>query len=171
MFRLFAPPLLVAALALAACGGGSSAAPPTATAEPPTATPDTLQQPTPSDPLPTPAPARDEALALAVTFGDRQFLPTVADFRGLPVTSVGNSGEKGVTIAALAEKVGAPSGALVTIQGYRSDLKTIAFVRKPLGEIASTTIAVLDDEGHVNLVSTSLPAQEWLRAVIFIAFV
>lgn len=177
MLRLLLPAVAALALVLAACGddddgpagGFSAAGSPSASAADNTAVPN--QQPTPDRPLPTATPASDKAVALSIAAGEKHYNPTVAEFRALPTTEIDAGGpQKGVLLNDLAAKVGGQPDAFVSIQGYRNDLKTLAFVRKRLSEIGSNTVLSIDDQGHVNLASSALPQIEWLKAVSVIGF-
>ncbi len=177
MLRSLVPALAFIGLVVASCGGGAKPADPAAGASPPapSASPGAdsraNQQPTPDRPLATPTPASNDAVAVAIAAGDRHFNPTVAEFRSLPTTEIAAEGaQRGVLLADLASRIGASAASVVTIQGYRNDMATLAFVRKPLAEIASTTVFVIDASGHVNIASTNLPRIEWLRAVSMIGF-
>ncbi|MCC7366327.1 MAG: hypothetical protein IT303_18360 [Dehalococcoidia bacterium] len=165
------------ALVFAACGGDSNDdtdADATAT-EAVTGSPvvsDGLGQPKSQATLPPPTAVADDEITLAVVFGSNSFSPTVAEFRDLPKTEVTAAGQKqsGVTIGVLAEKVGANGASVVTISGLRKDLKQEANTRYQLADIASTTIVALDDEGHVNLYSSSIPEGEWLKVLAGVSF-
>ncbi len=177
MLRLTLFLLALSGLLLVACGGDDSESAPTATgtgeplSEVPTTSTGANQQPTPDRPLSTPTPASDKAIALSVVAGEKHYNPSVAEFRALPVTEIRADGtKKGVLMADLAAKVAGKEDAYVVIQGYRNDMKTLAIIRKRLSEIASNTVFIIDEQGHVNVASSALPQIEWLRAVSSIAF-
>ncbi len=167
MLRVFFFLCTIGALAAMACG--DDAAQPATTGTPTAPAPPT---PTIEPALPTPTPAGDTASALIVVSSKGNFRPTVAEFRQLPQVDItANGPQKGVSIAALAAKVGVtPTSGFVTIQGVRSDGKRSGIVRYPVADVASTTILVLDNSGHLNLVSSTIPAAEWLTAVESVAF-
>jgi len=174
MLRSLLPVLAALGIVLSACGGGDAkpADSGTAGASATAATGSGAnQQPTPDRPLATPTPASNDAIAISIAAGEKRFTPTVAEFRALSTTEITAGGaQRGVLLADLAAKVGAAPGSVVTIQGYRNDMATLAFVRKPLAEIASTTVFIVDESGHLNIASTNLPKIEWLRAVSVIGF-
>jgi len=169
MLRVFL--ILCALFTVAAVACGDDTTKPTATNAPAGAS---LASPSPTvEPLlPTPTPASDTAPALMVVSSKGNFLPTVAEFRQLPQIDITAKGpQKGVSIATLAAKVNVtPTAGFVTIQGIRSDGKRGGVVRYAVADIASTTILVLDDKGHLNLVSSTIPEAEWLTAVESVAF-
>jgi hypothetical protein len=180
MFRsptaAFAASLLLLALAFAACGGDSkkpaAQADGSAAAGGPTQVSNGLAQPSVADQvLPTPAKAAPDDIAVTVVNGKNSFLPKVSEFSGLPTVDVkADKSYKGVSISALAGKVSAADGAVVTIQGIRADGKRIGIVRYPLSDIASNTALVLDDTGHLSLVSSSIAKDQWLTSVVSVAF-
>ena len=119
---------------------------------------------------PTPVPDNGPALSVAVNTG-ASYRPTAAELKALPMSEINADGnKKGVTIATLAQKVDAKAGYIVTIQGINADGKTVAFVRKPLSDLATSTVVIIDAQNHVSLASTLLPKTEWLQAVQSIAF-
>lgn len=163
---------------IAACGGGSGDTANT----PPSPSPDPnapatvgagngQDQPTADSGIPSATPASDTDIALSVLFKDSTYAPTVAEFRALPTVEIDAAGTKqrGVSLAVLAEKVGAQSG-LVTVQGLQGNLQRIGYVRYPLADVGSTTVFALNAEGHVDLYSSSIPAAEWLKVVSGISF-
>ncbi len=158
----------------AACGGSKKDA--NATGATPAATetaPTGLEQPTAEDKvLPTPTKAAADDIALTVVSGEHTFAPTVSAFGALTQTEVkaGDQSYKGVTVAALGGKVSAAGGSTVTIQGIRNDGKRQGFVRYPLADIASTTVLVMDDTGHLSLASSSIPKEQWLTFITGVAF-
>jgi len=162
---------LAALFAFAAVACGDDTTNPAATTTGTAASP-ALPTPTVEPLLPTPTPASDTASALIVVSSKGNFHPTVAEFRQLPQVDITAKGpQKGVSIAALAAKVGVtPTSGFVTIQGIRSDGKRGGVVRYAVADIASTTVLVLDDKGHLNLVSSTIPEAEWLTAVESVAF-
>lgn len=178
MLRLLLPALALSGLLLLACGDDDDGAPlPAGETSPAAASPRPAggEQPTPTStpekPVATPTPASDKAIALTVVAGEKNFNPSVAEFRALPVSEINAGGtRKGVLMADLAAKVAGKADAYVVIQGYRNDLKTLAIVRKRLSEIASNTVFTIDEQGHVNIASSVLPEIEWLKAVSSIAF-
>ncbi len=165
-FRAVLAALSIATLAAYACGDDATSkdASPAGGAS--------LSTQPPSEPLlPTPTPVPNDGPAVAVSSLKAQFYPTVAEFRTLPVVEIIAGGAyKGVTIATLAAKIQASDSNIVTIRGVRADGRTVAFVRKQLSEIATTTVLILDDKGHISIASTSLPRDEWLQAVVAVGF-
>jgi hypothetical protein len=162
------------ALVLAACGGDDDKtddATPNGEASPTTQLSES-GQPRADAGIPAPTKVADDGIALSVVFGDQAYSPTVAEFRELPKVEITAAGTKqsGVTITALADKVGASSAGTVTIDGLRTDLKRGALTRYRLADIGSNTIVTLDDEGHVNLYSSTIAAAEWLRVLNGISF-
>jgi hypothetical protein len=177
-FLLAAP---AAFLLFAACGGDDNTNPgdgagPTATLTSAertkvALTPVTL--PTVKDqPLPTPVKLGADDAVVSVVAGREKYQPKTSDFSALPTTeiTVGGTTYKGVTLAALAEKVKAASGANVTIEGTRSDRVRFGTIRFPSADIAATTVLVPDDTGHLSLYSTTVPQDQWLVLVTGISF-
>ena len=163
---------LAAALVLGACGGGDDDkkddgdANATATAD----AGDNLGQPNDDAGMPAPTPVGDEELALTVVGGESSYTPTLAEFRALPTKEINAGGKKtGVALSTLAEQVGA-SGGTVTVQGLSNDLKRLAYTRHPFADIASETVLVVDEAGHLNLFSSKLPESEWVKVVVAISF-
>ena len=157
--------LAVAAIAFAslaaACGGGESKN---------EATPTTgaiVAQKSPAKVSPTRIPATAVPAtgpALVVTSkGKTPYVPTVEEFRALPQTTV--KGQSGVTLAALASKAGLGATTVATINGVAKGSNDDGATRYPLKDIASNTIFVVDDSGHIHLVSDVIPEGEWLTLV------
>lgn len=158
------------ALLAAACGGGSdnkaeangpdgagAASGPTATATPKL--------------LPTPPKAQDNEVIVSVSAGEMAFTPTLAEFRDLPKTTIDANGKKeGVSLAELATRVSAGSDTYVTLQGYRPDGRVIQFVRQPLAEIGAESVLVVDESGHLGLISSKVPQDSWLINVTMVTF-
>jgi hypothetical protein len=173
---------LPALLLLASCGGG--AAKPTADSTVgPTATLTSAERtrvaltpvalPTVKDqPLPTPVKLAPDDVLVIVVAGKERFAPKSSDFGALPTVEITVAGKtyKGVTLAALAEKVKAPSGVNVTIDGTRADRVRLGTIRFPAADIAATTVLVADETGHLSLYSTSVPQEQWLVLVTGISF-
>lgn len=178
MFRVLLPLLALSGLLLVACGDDDGPSPSPSETATGVASAETSatgsapnQQPTPDRPVPTPTPASDRAIALTVVAGEKNYNPSVAEFRALPESEINAGGpKKGVLLSELAAKVGGKADALVVIQGYRNDMKTLAIIRKRLSEVASNTVFTIDEQGHVNVSSSTLPEIEWLKAVSSIAF-
>lgn len=173
--------LLLAPAALSACGGNnndSSAADPTATLTDAEARRTEiargLEQPVPPDtPMPTPTPLPDDLPIIQVVApGAQPFTPTKEQFRELPTTTLTVSGTEytGVTLATLAARVGAPAGSVATIQGTRLDNLRFGAIRYPLAQVGETTLLVVNEAGYLNLVSTSIPQEQWLHTLTGIAF-
>ncbi|MEO9254326.1 MAG: hypothetical protein ABI305_02215 [Tepidiformaceae bacterium] len=169
--------LLLMTVALAACGGGdskkatptpSTSAVATGSAEPSNG----LGQPSAADQvLPTPTKAAADDVALSVVNGKETFLPKVSEFSSLPTAEIkADKSYTGVTLATLGEKVKAAADAYVTVQGVQMDGKRMSILRLPLSNIGSNTALVIDDSGHLSLVSSSIPKEQWLMAVTSVAF-
>ena len=162
--------LLLALLGVAAaCGDGNDKKNEnaTATASAATANAPTPGQPTTSQPLAKPTPVPDTGLAMQVVSGTQRFTPTVAEFKALPQTDLDVKGAKqtGILLQDIAAKVPAGRNGIVTIEGLTADGQRVGAVRFPVADIAATTLFMLDSEGHVNFVSTSIPEEQWLKAV------
>lgn len=169
--------LLIMSVAFAACGGGDSKKPASQASASAAATgspePSTgLEQPAADDHvLPTPTKAAADGVALSVVNGKESFLPKVSEFNSLPTAEIkADKSYKGVTIATLGEKVKAADGAYVTVQGVQMDGKRMSILRLPLSDIGSNTALVIDAAGHLSLVSSSIPKNQWLTAVTSVAF-
>lgn len=166
-----------ASLLFAACGGGSSTkddagasvAPGSATA----ADTSGLAQPSaPDKPLPTPTPVPEDGIALTVVSKEHNYAPQAGELRDLKQDKVDAGGKSysGVSIQTLADQVAAAAESNVTIQGIRGDGKRVGIVRFPLSEIGSNTVLVLDEQGHLALASSKIPAEQWIVAVASVAF-
>lgn len=164
----FALPIAASALLLGgvvACGGDSKDDEPTAVP----GTPTLGLEPSPTKAAPrvreTPTATPNESIALAV--GGRragsEYAPTVAEFRALPTATV--KGQTGVTLGTLVAKAGKGTATIATIDGTASGGAMGGAVRKPIDEIASTTIFVMDEQGHIKMVSDTFPETEWLTVV------
>ena len=151
------------AAAGSACGSGDDAPKATATV----ASSDT-QLPL----LPTATPVAESAVGLSIAVNaGKSIAPTAKELKALPTMEINADGKKtGISIATIAKQVDAKDGAIVTIKGIRADGKTVAFVRKPLSELATTTVVVIDAQNHLSLASTSLDKSEWLQALESITF-
>jgi hypothetical protein len=146
----------------AACGGSDKKDQPTATAEV-AAIPE--KSPTRVRPTRIPAtavPATGPALFVGAS-GKPPYVPTVDEFRALPTTVV--KGQSGVTLAVLADKAGLASATTATIDGVPKGSDIDGVIRYPMKDIASTTILVIDDTGHISIVSDVIPETEWLTLV------
>lgn len=174
---------LAAALVLGACGGGGDddgdgANGGDATAEA-SAAPSPTQigdndangQPTANTGIPTPTPVAEEDVVITVVNGGTVYTPTLADFRALPQTQIDAAGasKSGVSVATLAAQVGAESG-VVLLQGLNPEQNKVASIRYTIEEIAANTVLVIDETGHLDLVSSTLPETQWLRVVIAVSF-
>jgi hypothetical protein len=171
-FLLLAPvALLTLSLVTAACGGGGGEATPTAQAGDPGQV-GANEKPTPTaPPMQKPAVLPDEAMAVEIT-GTEFYGPTVKELKGLMTTSITVNGKtyKGITLTALAERVKAPAGVVMTIQGYRADFARVIFHRSELAANGATTVLYMDNEGYFNIASSTIPGAEWTKAVLSITF-
>lgn len=173
---------LPAFLLLASCGRGDDAKP--ADGTPGSAatltsaertkvalTPVTL--PTVKDqPLPTPVKLAADDIVVSVVAGKEKYQPKASDLSALPTVEITVAGKtyKGVTLAALAEKVKAAAGANVTVEGTRADRVRLGTIRFPAADIGATTVLVPDDTGHLALYSSTVPQDQWLVLVTGISF-
>ncbi len=151
------------AMLSSACGGDDAAK----------TTPTIVTADTPLPLLPTATPVPDTAVGLSIAVNaGKSIAPSAKELKAMPTIEINADGKKtGISIAALAKLVDAKDGALVTIQGVRADGKTVAFVRKPLTDLATSTVLVLDAQNHLSIASTSLDKAEWLQAVESISFI
>ena len=180
--RFAAALLLLVPAAAAACGGDDDAPAGDAGAAPTVSEADArrtevaqgLEQPVPPDrPLPTPTPLPDGLPVIqVVTPGGTAYTPTRDEFKALPATTLKIGGKEytGVTLASLAAKAGAPAGAVATIQGTRIDNLRLGALRYPLADIGATTLLVINQSGYLDLVSSSIPQEQWLHTLSGIAF-
>jgi len=157
---------LAATLLLGACGGGGDDDAENPSEE--TAAADqTTQARGPG--LPTPTPVADEGIAVTVIGNGTTYQPTVAEFRQLPTVQIEADGTRtGPTLDVVASQVGWNESTVVTIQGLTEDLNNVAYIRYPLADIAQDTILEVDEQGHLNLYSTVLPKDDWLKVVVAI---
>jgi len=180
--RLAAALLLLVAAAAAACGDDDDAPAGDAGAAPTVSEADArrtevaqgLEQPVPPDrPLPTPTPLPDDLPVIqVVTPGGTAYTPNRDEFKALPTTTLEIGGKEytGVTLAAVAAKAGAPADSTATIQGTRIDNLRLGAIRYPLAEVGETTLLVFNQAGYLDLVSSSIPQEQWLQTVTGIAF-
>ncbi len=135
-------------------------------------TPNTNEQPQVADKqLPTSTPVPDISPVIQVGAAGKLYAPTKSEYAALPKVklSVGGREYEGVSLALLAEKGSARAGAIVTIQGTRIDNLRLGAICFPLADIAATTVLVMDSSGHIALVSTTVPQDQWLKDVVSIA--
>jgi hypothetical protein len=169
---LFAAPLAIL-LAAAACGDGEDKdeAEPTQAAEESPAGNVNEQPQVPDKVIPTPTPVPDGVPIVQVVVAGKPFAPTRSEFGELPKVKIDAGGKtyEGVSLSALAEKAGASSSAVATIQGTRADNLRLGAIRFPLGEIGGSTVFMLDEGGHLVLASSSVPEEQWLKDVTGIA--
>jgi hypothetical protein len=165
--------LMLAPLALvplAACGGGNdtdhatpSGASPTLTATP------TLVAPS----LPSPSPVADDALALQVVRTDgKGGGKTAAELRALPQTDMNLDGGKqtGITLAELGKEVEAPATAIATVTGRSLNGTRVGIWRGTIADNGTTAMVVIDSQGLVSLVGSSIPKEQWLTVVESVSF-
>lgn len=157
------PAIALCAALTIACGDGSSTDDPTPT---PTATATSTPRPDPT--LPPPADRSDDAVAVVVVAGDRNYQPTVAEFRALPTAESG--GIRGVTLAELAARLGLEGDPVVTVEGRSADLSQIRYWRGRLTEAEGGLVLEIDDAGLLRLGGSLIPEAGWLSAVETIAF-
>ncbi len=162
LYPFAAVPLAVLAACLGACGGDDAE---------PTKTTDTAgDTPLPLLSTATPVPSDGPALNVVLANG-KSLVPTIDELKKLPTAEINADGnKKGITIDSLAKLVEANPAALVTMQGVRADGKTVAFVRAPLSDLATSTVLVIDDTNHLSIASTKLKKEEWLQAIVSVAF-
>lgn len=179
MLRYLMAAIAATAFLFAACGGDdakpadSTAASPAGAAGAATPTSTGLNQPTGEDkPLPTSPALAPDAVALTVLNGKKSFAPTVSELKNLPTITVkgGEQSYTGISVAALAEKVGAAPASYALIEGIRADGKRAGIIRYPLAEIGSTTVFVPDARGHLALASSSIAKDIWIIDVTSVVF-
>jgi hypothetical protein len=167
---LAAAPLAI--LLGAACGDGEDKPDDATTSPEAVLTQDSNEQPqVPDTAMPTPTPLADADPVLQVVAMGQAYTPTRGDFGGLAKTKIDAGGKsyEGVTLAALAEKAGAPQAGFVTIQGTRSDNLRFGAVRFAMSEIGTNTVLLLDESGHVSFASAGVPPEQWLKDISGIA--
>ncbi|MGB4862280.1 MAG: hypothetical protein WBO97_07465 [Tepidiformaceae bacterium] len=169
-FVFAAVPLAILAFSACGDGDGENAADgsPTDAAADATATRPVNEQPqVPDTPLPEPSPVADDVPVIQVGVSGKQYAPLRPEFAALPKTSVTANGKtyEGVSLGALAEAAGAAPGVVATIQGTRMDNLRLGAVRFPLADIASNTVLVMNDSGHISVASSTIPPEQWLKDV------
>ncbi len=162
-------------LVLAACGGGSGVARDTDSTPGAgeTVSGDPTVVPTPTDvPLPAPTAVPSDFIVLQVANAGSIYAPTRAEFLDLAQTELTQGGTtySGVSLAALAAEVGARDGAIVTIEGTRSDNRRYGAIRFTLSEIGENTVLTISEDGHIDLASTYIPTEQWLFTVTGVVF-
>lgn len=179
MRRLLLAAAPIALFALSACGGDSDDTPANGDNGDGTPAADTTPgeentpQPTPTDgPMPTPTPLPDDAVVLQAVSAGQVYAPTRAEFAALPQIEITHDGTSysGVSFATLAAEVGAREGAIVTIEGTRSDNLRFGVIRFTIEELAETTVLTANEGGHLDLASTSIPPEQWLTTVTGVSF-
>lgn len=128
---------------------------------------------TPTRTVATPTPIPFTGTAIIVASRLEQFAPTLEEFKQLPATELtlpGGRAISGVTIETLAARIDIGQAAVVTIEGYAPGFGAKRFVRRPIEEIASQTVVYETASGHLALASTVLPEEEWLEAIVSVAF-
>jgi hypothetical protein len=159
------------ALLATACGGDSSGSSKSPSAAAGASGTPAAPTPTLGPVLPTPVSPPEAGPALTVNSLTSEFAPTPAEFRALPTIEIDANGKKtGVSLATLAEKVGANPQTQVTIQGYHLDGRSIGFARYPLADIGAASVLVMDPQGHISFVSAKVPQQDWLNYVTNVSF-
>lgn len=172
--RFFLAAPLAFALALAACGGDSDDAPENGDGDTtPGAETTTTPQPTPTDaPLPSPTPVPDDFVVVQVVSAGEVFAPVRSELVALGETTISHDGADytGVSIGTLAAHMEARDGAIVTIEGTRSDNLRLGIIRFTLDELADTTVLTVSEAGHLDLASSFVPPEQWLTTVTGISF-
>jgi hypothetical protein len=125
---------------------------------------------TPVPPTPTYTPVPETSIVLQVAGGDELYEPTLAEFRTLPKAEITADGTKvqGVLLETLAARVSFVETATVTVQGERGGRS--GFARYPVQQMLSTTVFVLEPNGHIRMVSSAVGPAEWLVNVVSIDF-
>ncbi len=171
-FLLVAP--LALALAFAACGGGDSdESPENGDADTTPGAETTTPQPTPTDaPLPSPTPVPDDFVVVQVVSAGEVFAPVRSELVALGESTISHDGDDytGVSIGTLAAHMEAREGAVVTIEGTRSDNLRLGVIRFTLDELAETTVLTVSETGHLDLASSFVPREQWLTTVTGISF-
>lgn len=157
-----------AALALlaAACGGGGSETNPTSAAGSSATPTATLQS------IPKPTPPQPGEPIVQVNGSESSYKPTRADVEKLDTSTITVDGKKytGVTLATLAAKVSAPDTATATVLGTQPSGARIAGARLSLQDDGAKTVFVLEPDGYLHLVSSSLDDASWLIDVTEVDF-
>lgn len=169
-FLLAAP--LAFALALTACGGDSDDSADNGDATQ-SADSTSTPVPTPTDaPLPSPTPVPDDFVVVQVVSAGEVFAPTRSELVALGETTIAQGGKDytGVSIGTLAAHMSAREGAVVTIEGTRSDNLRLGVIRFTLDELAETTVLTVSETGHLDLASSFVPPEQWLMTVTGISF-
>lgn len=148
-----------------ACGDGADEQ---ATAPPITAAPSPSPSAEPT--LLPPSPKAETDVAVQAVSGERSYQPTVADLRALPQVNLSGQGVTGVALESIAEKLGARSSAVVTVEGRSDDLARPRYWRGILAEHTRTAVLVVDDKGRVTLAGSSIPRDGWIYDVEGISF-
>jgi hypothetical protein len=163
LLRGFAAAALSFALIGAACGGGGDDGKDDPTADPnasPALPTQAATRTSPTRPAATAVPATGNALVVANPKQQVQFVPTVEQFRAMPKTTI--KGKEGVTLETLAAQAGITGPTLVTLDGVNPANNAFASTRYPFADVASNTIFVIDDTGHISMASDKLPDAELL---------
>ena len=167
-FVFAAVPLAILAFSACGDGDGENAADgsPTDAAADATATRPVNEQPqVPDTPLPEPSPVADDVPVIQVGVSGKQYAPLRAELAALTKALVTERGMMydGGWLGALAEAAGADPGVVTTIQGTRMANLRLGAVRFPLDDIASNTVLVMNDSGHISVASSTIPPAPWLK--------
>lgn len=122
----------------------------------------------PSRAAATAVPADGIALSVVGNAGSVQYNPTAGEFRAFDKTTI--KGKEGVSLATIAAKAAVTNPRLATIEGENPSNGVFGSIRYPVADISSNTILVMDDRGHLTLVSDKIPDAELLTNVSAIVF-
>lgn len=170
LVRGFAAATLSLALFASACGGddddnGSNGDATTAAEGTAAAgnTPQTSEtRASPSRPAATAVPSDGPALVVANLASQVQFVPTADEFRAMEKTTI--AGQDGVSLATLQANAQIAEATIATIEGTVPATGNLGSIRYPIADFAST-IFVMDDRGHITIVSETIPEAERLTNV------
>lgn len=180
LLRGFAAATLSLALFASACGGdddgdsgdanganGDSNGDATTAAESTSAAANTPQSSetlaSPSRPAATAVPSDGAALVVASLAAQVQFIPTADEFRAMEKTTV--AGQDGVSLPTLMANAEISEATVATIEGTVPANGNFGSIRYPVADFGSSTIFVMDDRGHITIVSDTIPEAERLTNV------